>query len=132
MSFKLIKNKQLNEIRRHYLRYHESLAFDSVDVIENTTQYNIDLLSKFFEMLPVKGDSTEGWLTIQGPHFVTSNDIKTSNTVKPNIPLFDVQQGEYINMRLNFKIGTPKEHSKFRHAYKFEQIGDDVKVYFNI
>lgn len=132
MRVETIKGKTLNEVRQYYLRNHESLGFDSVDIIENTTRYNIDLLCKFFEMIPIDGDSNEGWINIQGPYFVTSSDIQTENKIVKGIPLFDVNQNEQIILRLNYTKGTPKDHAKFRQAYKFEQTDDGIKVYFNV
>jgi len=132
MSVLLIKDKDFFDIRTYYLRDHISLACSSIDVVVNTTDYDDDLLFKMFEMLPVKGNSNDGWININGPHVVTSNDIVTKNiTVKDEI-LFSVKRGQTIHVRLNYTKGKPSDHIRWRQVNKIVKVNDGVKVFMNI
>jgi DNA-directed RNA polymerase subunit D len=132
-----------NTFRRNILSDVETYAFEEIDIKENTSIMNNDMLRHRIELIPIiydlkeNLDDIEFTFNIKGvennyENFL-SKDIKASNNkiyFNQKILIISLRENEKINFVAKLKKGKAKTHAKFDQichmSYKF--VEDEKKI----
>ena len=140
----------LNALRQTILSEVPGPAFDTIEILEDTTQLGAAWIKHQFSMIPLAAalpatpsaeaggtpPAVEAVLHAENPgeqsRLVTSSDLVVVHgapeSVLRDIPLLELAPGKRISLKLQSAIGTPRMHAKFQAAHAFHRILPTIQI----
>ncbi len=108
-----------NALRRVMLTEIPVTAIDSVDIVENNSALQDEILAHRLGLIPVEGDGTLK-LKVEGPLTVTSANLQpVDGNVKIDnleIPIVELLENQRVELTAKTATGTGKDHAKWQVA----------------
>jgi DNA-directed RNA polymerase II subunit RPB3 len=122
--------KDALRLRKIFMCDISTVAFDNIEINANSSVVNDEFLMHRIGLIPIIGNDnyTHAFIECEGPKVVKSDDIQGNIPVIKGIIITKLREGQKLIAKLNTRIGTGEENTKWSavSVAVYKKIAEDV------